>query len=314
MKYARENRLEFAKSDPASLVKTLAEQEDTLRVTKPAKTGAGKAADPANQENLDRVRRIKTKVLKEMEAQLGGVEEEAAPAPTLSPEQKKFMELPGAAAGTGEEIDKRALVEQARREAKGDKAKAFELYKAALAKAQGGNEEGVLEEVSRGKSELSQKEDSAPVAEKGASEAAALSNKEKTSSRTDGPRIKEGAKPTKFGPEEKPEVEAGEKDVRAKFFPPVRRSDETFEEFNQKFEQWVNDNPWYRALHEAITPRTKESSLLPPVRKANETPGAHNARFERWRKDNPLMRFFEGLKSEPGSKPGKKWDAVVKKS
>jgi hypothetical protein len=233
-----------------------------------------------------------------MERQTAG-EEEAAPAPTLSPEQKKFMELPGAAAGTGEEIDKRALVEQARRDAKGDKAKAFELYKAALAKAQGGSQE---------------KEDSAPVAEKGASEAAALSNKEETSSRTDGPRIKEGAKPTKFGPEEKPEVEAGEKDVRAKFFPPVRRSDETFEEFNQKFEQWVNDNPWYRALHEAITPRTKESSLLPPVRKANETPGAHNARFERWRKDNPLMRFFEGLKSEPGSKPGKKWDAVVKKS
>ena len=98
MKYARENRLEFAKSDPATLVKTLAEQEDNLRVTKPAKTGAGKAADPANQENLERVRRIKTKVLKELEAQLGGGEEEAAPAPTLSPEQKKFMELPGGGA------------------------------------------------------------------------------------------------------------------------------------------------------------------------------------------------------------------------
>ena len=195
-------KLEFAKSDPASLVKTLAEQEDTLRVTKPAKTGAGKAADPANQENLDRIRRIKTNVLKEMERQTAG-EEEATPAPTLSPEQKKFMEKPGAAAGTGEEIDKRALVEQARREAKGDKAKAFELYKAALAKAQGGNEEGVLEEVSRGKSELVQKEDSAPVVKKEATEAAALSNKEETSSLTYGPRIKEeAAKPTKFGPEE----------------------------------------------------------------------------------------------------------------
>jgi len=90
-------KLEFAKSDPASLVKMLAEQEDSLRVTKPAKTGAGKAADPANQENLDRVRRIKTNVLKEMERQTAG-EEEAAPAPTLSPEQKKFMELPGGGA------------------------------------------------------------------------------------------------------------------------------------------------------------------------------------------------------------------------
>ena len=99
MKYARENRLEFAKSDPASLVKTLAEQEDTLRVTKPAKTGAGKAADPANQENLDRVRRIKTKVLKEMEAQLGGVEEEATPAANLTPEQRAFVTKPGTDAG-----------------------------------------------------------------------------------------------------------------------------------------------------------------------------------------------------------------------
>ena len=187
MKYARENRLEFAKSDPASLVKALAEQEDILRVTKPAKTGTGTAADPANQENLERVGRIKTNVFKALEAQTGGGEEEAAPAPTLSPEQKKFMELPGAAAGTGEEIDKRALVEQARREAKGDKAKAFELYNAALAKARGGNQEKA----------------SAPVVKKEATEAAALSNKEETSSLTYGPRIKEeAAKPTKFGPEE----------------------------------------------------------------------------------------------------------------
>ena len=106
MKYARENRLEFAKSDPATLVKTLAEQEDNLRVTKPAKTGAGKAADPANQENLDRVRRIKTNVLKEMERQTAG-EEEAAPAPTLSPEQKKFMELPGEGNGIGAKVEAR---------------------------------------------------------------------------------------------------------------------------------------------------------------------------------------------------------------
>jgi hypothetical protein len=99
MKYARENRLEFAKSDPASLVKTLAEQEDNLRLTKPAKTGTGKAADPANQENLERVRRIKTKVLKELEAQLGGVEEEAALAANLTPEQRAFVTKPGTDAG-----------------------------------------------------------------------------------------------------------------------------------------------------------------------------------------------------------------------
>jgi hypothetical protein len=104
----------------------------------------------------------------------------------------------------------------------------------------------------------------------------------------------------------KAQAQPKEKDVRSKFFPPVRRSDETLGDFYQKYEQWVNDNPWYRALHEAITPRTKESSLLPPVRKANETPGAHNLRYQRWLKDNPLMRFFEGLKSEPGSKPGEK--------
>lgn len=91
-------KLEFAKSDPATLVKTLAEQEDNLRVTKPAKTGAGKAADPANQENLERVRRIKTKVLKELEAQLEGGAE-ATPAANLAPEQKKFMEKPGTEAG-----------------------------------------------------------------------------------------------------------------------------------------------------------------------------------------------------------------------
>lgn len=92
-------KLEFAKSDPASLVKMLAEQEDDLRTNKPAKTGTGKAADPANQENLDRVRRIKTKVLKELEAQLGGVEEEATPAANLTPEQRAFVTKPGTDAG-----------------------------------------------------------------------------------------------------------------------------------------------------------------------------------------------------------------------
>ena len=91
-------KLEFAKSDPASLVKTLAEQEDNLRLTKPAKTGTGKAADPANQENLDRVGRIKTNVLKELEAQLGGVAE-ATPAANLTPEQRAFVTKPGTDAG-----------------------------------------------------------------------------------------------------------------------------------------------------------------------------------------------------------------------
>ena len=91
-------KLEFAKSDPASLVKTLAEQEDNLRTTPPAKTGTGKAADPANQENLDRVGRIKTNVLKELEAQLGGGAE-ATPAANLTPEQRAFVTKPGTDAG-----------------------------------------------------------------------------------------------------------------------------------------------------------------------------------------------------------------------
>jgi len=285
-------KLEFAKSDPGSLLKTLAEQEDNLRFTKAPKSGSGKAADPANQENLERIGRIKTKVLKELEAQLDGETDAASPATKLSPEQKAFVTAPGAGAGQSTGIDKQALVEQARRDAKGDKAKAFELYKAALAKAQ-----GVSEKPS------------------GAGEAEPLKNtklsadEEKEYQKTKSTPAKAQAQP-----EATPEVATKEKDVSSKFFPPVRRSDETFEDFYQKYEQWVNDNPWYRAWHEAITPRTKESSLLPPVRKAHETIGAHNARFERWLKDNPLMRFFEGLKSEPGSKPGERWDAVVKKS
>ena len=91
-------KLEFAKSDPASLIKTLAKQEDDLLTNKPAKTGTGKAADPANQENLDRVRRIKTKVLKELETQLGGGAEET-PAANLTPEQRAFVTKPGTDAG-----------------------------------------------------------------------------------------------------------------------------------------------------------------------------------------------------------------------
>ena len=91
-------KLEFAKSDPASLIRTLAEQEDDLRTNKPAKTGTGKAADPANQENLDRVGRIKTNVLKELEAQLGGGAE-ATPAANLTPEQRAFVTKPGTDAG-----------------------------------------------------------------------------------------------------------------------------------------------------------------------------------------------------------------------
>ena len=91
-------KLEFAKSDPASLVKTLSEQEDSLRMTKPPKAGTGEAADPANQENLDRIRRIKTNVLKEMERQTAG-EEEAALAANLTPEQRAFVTKPGTDAG-----------------------------------------------------------------------------------------------------------------------------------------------------------------------------------------------------------------------
>ena len=92
-------KLEFAKSDPASLLKTLSDREDRLRTTPPAKAGTGKAADPANQENLDRVRRIETKVLEELEAQLGRVEEEATPAANLTPEQRAFVTKPGTEAG-----------------------------------------------------------------------------------------------------------------------------------------------------------------------------------------------------------------------
>lgn len=92
-------KLEFAKSDPASLITTLSDQEDRLRTTPPAKAGTGKAADPANQENLDRVRRIETKVLEELEAQLGRVEEEATPAANLTPEQRAFVTKPGTEAG-----------------------------------------------------------------------------------------------------------------------------------------------------------------------------------------------------------------------
>lgn len=89
-------KLEFAKSDPASLVKTLAEQEDILRMTKPTKAGTGKAADPANQENFDRVGRIKTNVLKELEAQTGGETAKTK----LTPEQKTFVTAPGDESGT----------------------------------------------------------------------------------------------------------------------------------------------------------------------------------------------------------------------
>jgi hypothetical protein len=98
MREMQNARLEFAKSDPANLIKALSEQESELRRTKPPKDGAGKAADPANQENVDRLGRIKTNVLKELEAQTGGGEE-VAPASKLSPEQQAFMATPGAGAG-----------------------------------------------------------------------------------------------------------------------------------------------------------------------------------------------------------------------
>ena len=102
-------KLEFGKTDPGSLLKTLAEQEDNLRFTKAPKSGSGKAADPANQENLERIGRIKTKVLKELEAQLDGETDAASPATKLSPEQKAFVTAPGAGA-TGTSSDANSAV------------------------------------------------------------------------------------------------------------------------------------------------------------------------------------------------------------
>lgn len=114
LKYAQENRLQFGKTDPASLVKELGEQEDILRTTKAPKAGAGGAADPANQENLDRIKTIKTNVLKTME-QMTSEEGAASAQPKLSPEQQAFVtpagsETQGAAstAGTGATINKEA--------------------------------------------------------------------------------------------------------------------------------------------------------------------------------------------------------------
>ena len=144
-------KLEFAKSDPGSLLKTLAEQEDNLRFTKAPKSGSGKAADPANQENLERIGRIKTKVLKELEAQLDG-REEATPAVNLTPEQRAFVTKPGTNAGapTGRQptggtaqipgvpqerlAELRAIAERAMATANGDKAKAEKIFNAEVAK------------------------------------------------------------------------------------------------------------------------------------------------------------------------------------
>ena len=106
--------MQFGKTDPASLVKELGEQEDILRTTKAPKAGAGGAADPANQENLDRVKTIKTNVLKTMEEMTseGGA---ASAQPKLSPEQKEFVTPAGSATqgaastpGTGATINKEA--------------------------------------------------------------------------------------------------------------------------------------------------------------------------------------------------------------
>lgn len=104
-------KLEFAKSDPASLVKTLAEQEAELRLTKPSKAGSGKAADPANQENLERVGRIKTNVFKELEEQTGGGGE-MTPAATLTPEQAAFVTPPNAGAGAGQSSKASVMVDK----------------------------------------------------------------------------------------------------------------------------------------------------------------------------------------------------------
>lgn len=101
MREMQKTKLEFGKTDPGSLVKTLAEQEDNLRFTKAPKGGTSGAADPANQENLDRVGRIKTNLLKELEAQTGGGDE-APPTATLTPEQQAFV-TPPKTKGTGGE-------------------------------------------------------------------------------------------------------------------------------------------------------------------------------------------------------------------
>lgn len=99
LKWKQQNALEFAKTDPATLLKNLSEQESDLSMAPPSKAGAGKAKDPANQENLDRTRTIKTNVLKTMEEMTGG--EAGANAPKLSPEQQAaqagFTTPPGGA-------------------------------------------------------------------------------------------------------------------------------------------------------------------------------------------------------------------------
>jgi hypothetical protein len=131
------------------LVKTLAEQEDNLRFTKAPKGGTRGAADPANQENLDRVGRIKTNLLKELEAQTGGGGE-MTPAATLTPEQAAFVTPPNAGAGAGRQptgstaqipgvpqerqAELRAIAERAMATANGDKAKAEKIFNAEVAK------------------------------------------------------------------------------------------------------------------------------------------------------------------------------------